>query len=88
MEPSKQPKPETEERGMTVKEAGRRGGKKTAERHGHEFYQEIGRLGGSKGGKTTSERYGREFYQSAGKKGGQRLKELVAKAKELEGEKK
>ena len=32
-----------EEKGeMSVSEAGRRGGAKTAETHGHEFYEEIG----------------------------------------------
>ena len=30
---------------MTVEEAGRRGGLKTAETHGEEFYSEIGRKG-------------------------------------------
>ena len=33
---------------MTVQEAGRRGGKKTAETHGKEFYEEIGHKGGQK----------------------------------------
>ncbi len=33
---------------MTVAEAGRKGGKKTSETHGHEFYKEIGHKGGSK----------------------------------------
>ena len=33
---------------MTVAEAGRKGGKKTADTHGHEFYQEIGHKGGQK----------------------------------------
>jgi general stress protein YciG len=35
---------------MTVEEAGRRGGLKTASTHGEEFYSEIGRKGGSVGG--------------------------------------
>ena len=35
---------------MTVAEAGRKGGLKTAQTHGHEFYEEIGRKGGAKGG--------------------------------------
>jgi uncharacterized protein len=34
---------------MTVEEAGRKGGEKTAETHGREFYSEIG----SKGGQTV-----------------------------------
>jgi general stress protein YciG len=33
---------------MTVREAGRKGGETTAERHGHEFYEEIGKKGGQK----------------------------------------
>ncbi len=33
---------------MTVEEAGRRGGEKTAETHGEEFYSEIGHKGGQK----------------------------------------
>ena len=39
----------TERKGaMTVAEAGRKGGKKTADTHGHEFYKEIGHKGGQK----------------------------------------
>jgi len=33
---------------MTVKEAGRMGGERTAETHGPEFYSEIGSKGGQK----------------------------------------
>jgi uncharacterized protein len=33
---------------MTVEEAGRLGGEKTAETHGPEFYSEIGSKGGQK----------------------------------------
>ena len=37
---------------MTVREAGRKGGEKggerTAETHGHQFYEEIGHKGGQK----------------------------------------
>ena len=33
---------------MTVGEAGRKGGEKTAKTHGHEFYEEIGHKGGQK----------------------------------------
>jgi len=52
--------------GMSVKEAGHRGGEKTARTHGHEFYEEIGHKGGEKGGP----------------KGGQRVKELIEKGNE------
>jgi general stress protein YciG len=54
--------------GMTVKEAGHKGGEKTAKTHGHEFYEEIGHKGGEKGGE----------------KGGQKVKELIEKGKEAE----
>ena len=33
---------------MTVAEAGRKGGEKTSQTHGREFYEEIGRKGGRK----------------------------------------
>ncbi|HET6453636.1 MAG TPA: Em GEA1 (EM1) [Armatimonadota bacterium] len=35
---------------MTVREAGRKGGERTSETHGHDFYQQIGKKGGQKGG--------------------------------------
>lgn len=35
---------------MTVREAGRKGGMRTSQTHGHEFYEDIGRKGGVKGG--------------------------------------
>ncbi|WP_048198989.1 KGG domain-containing protein [Methanocella arvoryzae] len=53
---------------MTVREAGHKGGEKTAKTHGHEFYEEIGHKGGEAGGH----------------KGGQRVKELIEKGKESE----
>jgi len=34
--------------GMTVAEAGRKGGQKVRDERGHEFYEEIGRKGGQK----------------------------------------
>ncbi len=33
---------------MTVQEAGRKGGMKTAQTHGREFYEEIGHKGGQR----------------------------------------
>lgn len=33
---------------MTVQEAGRKGGQKTAQTHGREFYEEIGHMGGQR----------------------------------------
>jgi general stress protein YciG len=32
--------------GMTVKEAGQRGGKENAKRHDHKHFQSIGKMGG------------------------------------------
>jgi len=55
---------------MTVEEAGRKGGLRTAQTHGEEFYSEIGRKGGKIGGP----------------KGGQRVRRLVASGKEHEEE--
>ncbi len=63
---------EKEEKGeMTVEEAGRKGGEKTAKTHGKAFYEEIGHKGGEIGGK----------------KGGQRVKELIEEGKEAESKK-
>jgi len=67
---------------MTVSEAGRRGGERTARTHGHEFYEEIGR----KGGETTSEKYGTPFYEEIGQKGGQKVKQLIEQGKKAIGE--
>ena len=65
---------------MTVEEAGRKGGEKTSETHGKEFYEEIGH----KGGEKTSETHGKEFYEKIGHKGGQRVKELIEEGKETQ----
>src|SRR5262245_42983215 len=51
---------------MTVEEAGRRGGARTAETHGRQFYQEIGR----KGGEARRGKLGSEGYRELGRKGG------------------
>ncbi len=41
--------PKKEKKGtMTVQEAGRKGGLKTAQTHGREFYEEIGHKGGQR----------------------------------------
>lgn len=71
---------------MTVREAGRKGGETTAERHGHEFYEEIGHLGGEKGGEVRKRQLGHEGYEELGHKGGQRVRELIEKGKEAESE--
>ena len=69
--------------GMTVKDAGRRGGERggqtTRERYGSEFYREIGR----RGGETVRQIRGREFYEDIGRKGGRKVRELIAAAKKL-----
>jgi len=69
---------------ITVSEAGRKGGNRTSETHGREFYQEIGHMGGEKGGRVTSKRYGHDFYSSIGHKGGQRVRELINEGKDTE----
>lgn len=50
---------------MTVEEAGRRGGERTAETRGHEFYQSIGR----KGGEVVSK--DKQHMSAIGRKGGE-----------------
>ncbi len=40
--------PEQQRRGMTVSEAGRKGGITVRDERGHAFYEEIGRKGGQK----------------------------------------
>ena len=65
---------------MSVREAGRKGGKTTRARYGTEFFQEIG----AKGGRTVSERYSNEHFREIGRKGGKRVAELIARAKELD----
>lgn len=43
-----------------------------------------GLIGGRKGGQTVLRERGPQFYSEIGKKGGQRVRELIAMAKELE----
>ena len=52
---------------ISVREAGRRGGTATRDRHGVEFYRQIG----SKGGESTKKLYGHLFGE-LGKRGGRR----------------
>src|SRR5947209_18528603 len=54
--------------GMTVREAGRKGGL----------------IGGRKGGLAVKAERGREFYQEIGRKGGQRVRELIAAGRRAE----
>ncbi|HWV37365.1 MAG TPA: KGG domain-containing protein [Vulgatibacter sp.] len=66
--------------GMTVQEAGRKGGETVARERGHEFYEEIGK----KGGETVARERGHEFYEEIGHKGGQRVRELIEEGKKNE----
>lgn len=61
-----------QQRKMSRSEAGRKGGLSTKQRHGEEYFSQIGRMGGRKGGEATKRRYGIEFYQEIGRKGGAR----------------
>src|SRR5436190_20209618 len=71
--------------GMTVSEAGRKGGERVRDERGVEFYQEIGRkggeLGGRKGGEAVRDKYGPSLYEEIGRKGGQKVRELIEQGK-------
>ena|SRR5271165_7570712 len=54
--------------GMTVREAGQKGGETVKRKYGPEFYEAIGR----KGGEATKRVHGHEFYEKIGKKGGKK----------------
>jgi len=72
---------------MSVAEAGRRGGLKTSETHGEEFYSEIGSKGGSKRAmqhEGTIEARGKTSLEEAGHRGGQRVRKLIQEGKEQE----
>ncbi len=69
---------EREKGKMSVGEAGKKGGERTAETHGREFYQEIGH----KGGETVSRERGPEFYSEIGKKGGEKRGQEMHEAAE------
>lgn len=67
--------------GMTVQEAGRKGGSKVRDERGPAFYKQIGQ----KGGRIVSQKYGPEFYEKIGRIGGQRVKELIEQGKRAAG---
>ena len=72
---------------MTVEEAGRLGGEKTAETHGSEFYSEIGSKGGSERAKQhegSLEARGKTSLEEAGHRGGQKVRRLIQAGKEHE----
>jgi general stress protein YciG len=74
---------------MTVEEAGRMGGSKTAQTHGPEFYSEIGSKGGSQRAKQhegSTEAKGKTSLEEAGHRGGQRVRRLIQAGKEHEEE--
>ena len=54
--------------GMSVREAGQKGGETVKAKYGAEFYEMIGR----KGGEATKLAHGHEFYEQIGKKGGKK----------------
>ena len=65
---------------MTVAEAGRKGGERTAETHGPEFYSEIGSKGGSQRAKQhegAPEAMGKTSLEEAGHRGGQKVRRLI-----------
>ena len=67
---------------MSVRDAGRKGGRATRARYGPSSSPQIGQ----KGGKAVSQRYPSEHFQEIGRKGGRRVAELVERAKRLEEE--
>lgn len=54
--------------GMSVREAGQKGGETVKRKYGPEFYEMIGR----KGGEATKQAHGHTFYEEIGKKGGKK----------------
>lgn len=69
--------------GMTVAEAGRKGGQAVRDKYGPGFYEAIGR----KGGEAVKASRGVGFYSEIGHKGGQRVKALIEQAKRARADK-
>src|SRR5580700_7235382 len=83
--------------GMTVAEAGRKGGQAVRDKYGPAFYETIGKKGGEavkaerghafyeeigkKGGESVKAARGASFYEEIGKRGGHRVRELIEDAK-------
>jgi general stress protein YciG len=76
------PRSDVKSEPMSVRDAGRKGGRATRARYGPEFFAQIGQ----KGGKAVSQRYPSEHFREIGRKGGRRVAELVERAKQLEEE--
>ena len=86
--------------GMTVAEAGRKGGQAVRDKYGPSFYEQIGKKGGEavkaerghafyeeigkKGGESVKASRGAGFYEEIGKRGGHRVRELIEDAKRTE----
>ena len=62
---------------MTVKEAGLKGGRKTKQTQGPDFYKKIGKMGGE----AAKQSQGPGFYEKIGKKGAAARRKLVAAGK-------
>jgi general stress protein YciG len=76
--------------GMSVREAGRKGGEAVKKKYGPEFYSKIGQIGGEAvakargpefysqigkmGGETVKRAHGPEFYSDIGRKGGEAVR--------------
>jgi hypothetical protein len=73
-------RPDAKSEPMSVRDAGRKGGRATRARYGPDFFAEIGQ----KGGKAVSQRYPSEHFREIGRKGGRRVAELVERAKQME----
>jgi hypothetical protein len=52
------------------REAGRKGGETTRDRHGATHFRRAGKLGGAKGGATTRDRYGAAYFAELGRRSG------------------
>jgi general stress protein YciG len=89
MEVNRMPIEESKKGKMSVAEAGRKGGLRTSETHGEEFYSEIGSKGGSKRAlqhEGSAEARGKTSLEEAGHRGGQRVRQLIEEGKRFERE--